>query len=179
MKPMTIKQYEELTRHDRESWDGDGTDLVARSLFPMTEEAAARLLSDCGLKGAYSWLDHFRERGEIAATEDAWGRAAVIEAWKRMEDLGSVALNVFACHALDVSYYDFWVAYLAASDRVRDEFGGIPPVAGMFGRHELVSFEAFMKVFHPVSGDADRGRVEFILTADARAAFEAAKARRQ
>ena len=179
MKPMTIEQYEALTRHDRASAALDGSGAETRPLFPVTEREAARLLNDCGFKGAKNWLEHFRESGDIAATEDAWGRAAVADAWNRMAEMGAVISDVFACHSMDVSYHDFWVAYLAACERIRAEYGDVAPVAGMFGRHELVSFESFVKVFHPIRGTEDGvipGRVEFVLADDTRAAFEAAKA---
>jgi len=182
MKPMSVEEFEELTRHDRASASLDGADIVARPLFPMTESEAGRLLTDCGLKGAHRWLRHFREEGKIQASEDAWGRAAVEDAWMRIVDLGSVGLDVFACHALDVSYYSFWVSYLAACNRVRDEYGDIVPVAGHFGRHELVSFESFVKSFYPPRGTDEGmipGRVEFRLIDETRASFEAAKAGRQ
>jgi hypothetical protein len=148
----------------------------------MTESEAGRLLTECGLKGAHGWLRYYREKGEIVATEDGWGRAAVADAWKRMVDLGAVGLEVFACHALDVSYHDYIVSYIAASERVREEFGDVVPVAEYFGRHELVAFEAFVKEFHPPHGTDEglvRGRVVFRLTDATRAQFEAAKARQQ
>jgi len=178
MKPLTIDQIEALTKNDRVSATLDGTDIVTRPMFPMTEREAGQLLDDCGLKGSHSWLEYFRKRGEITATEDAWGRAAVVEARKRIVDMGSVNLYVFACHALDITYYDFMVAYVAASERVREEFGDVVPVAEYFGRHELVAFEAFVKEFHPPHGTDEglvRGRVVFRLTDATRAQFEAAK----
>ena len=101
----------------------------------------------------------------------------VAAAWKRMAELGSFKLDVFACHALDVPYHDFCLAYLAACDRVRSEFGSIPPVAGLFGKRELISADSFVKTFYPPRGTAEgviAGRVEFRLADDTRAAFEAA-----
>ena len=173
MRPMSVEEYEALTRHDRESW-GANDDLVTRPLFPMTEQEATRLLADCGLKGVGRWLERYREKGEITATKDAWGRAAVTDAWKRLVDLGAVKADVHACHAFDITYRDFMEAYLAACGRVMGEFGDVAPVAGVFGRHELVAPECFVKVFYPVRGVA-RGRVEFRLADDTRAEFTAAK----
>ena len=175
MRPMSIEEYEALTRHDRELLAGDGAEAP---LFPMTERKAARVLADCGFKGADRWLKDLRDMGEIAATTDAWDRGAVVEAWKRMMDMEAVNPEVSACHAYGVPYREYTAAFLAACERVRDEFGDVVPVAGVFGRHELVSLESFVKVFHPVRGGADGvipGRVEFRLADDTRAAFEAAK----
>ena len=40
MKPMSINEFEKLTQYDRVSATLDGTDIVTRPLFPMTEDEA-------------------------------------------------------------------------------------------------------------------------------------------